>query len=221
MTIKIIFDHVENLTTDVFTTSIDPEELGKISRPQNEIGGISILLINENYEYSLNNKILTIDSKSLILLNKGKTEKALLISNYDEDSDKYSQDENKNYGNRPNEINKMGDPDFIGDLPSELKLLGENMLTRVRENISPSGYLQYYPISKRYVEQPDNFWAVKIQPRKKDLVIFVRGDPDRFAEFITNLEIKRDRTGYSSFHISKLSEGEEAIDIIHNSVRKQ
>ena len=99
-----------------------------------------------------------------------------------------------------------GDHQFIADLsklPPLLQKLGKELLQEVRCTFP--GKLQYYPKSKKYVESPDNFWVVKIQPRAKSLRIVVYGSPQKHGSK-KSIELKDDMTGYSSFIINNPSQ---------------
>lgn len=53
----------------------------------------------------------------------------------------------------------------------------------------------------KFVEAPDNFWTVKIQPRDASLLLTVRGKPERYHQF-ASLDVKPDQNGYSRFKLS-------------------
>jgi len=72
-----------------------------------------------------------------------------------------------------------GDKRFIHDLPSSLTHVGILLLRTVRQEFR--GRLRYYQPSNEYVETPDNFWAVQIQPRLEAIKITVRGRPREFS----------------------------------------
>jgi len=111
-----------------------------------------------------------------------------------------------------------GDQAFLHDLPDVLRPLGEEFLTRVRQQ-SP-GWLVYYPDSGRYVAKPDNFWTVRIQqPRANNLQLTVRGDPNHFV-VPDDIDLKKDRPGYSRFVISHSDQIPGALSIIGQARRK-
>lgn len=61
----------------------------------------------------------------------------------------------------------VGDRRFLDDLlgaDSELHRIGSELLRKVRA--SNPGDLHYFDRSRKYIETPDNCWAVKIQPRE-------------------------------------------------------
>jgi hypothetical protein len=95
----------------------------------------------------------------------------------------------------------------LEELPAPLRNLGKSLLAAARE-LAPRDYLQRTSTG-RYVNRPDNFWTVKIQPRDGSFRVTVRGRPDRF-DGIRGLEVKPDQNGYSSFKISSAREVESA-----------
>lgn len=132
-------------------------------------------------------------------------------------------------------VKRDGDQMFIQKLPEGLRMLGEAILGAVRKK--HDGDLKYYTSGDRYVETPDNFWTVKIQPRAKSLVITVRGLPGSFhgdADFEVSpkagassalvrrlatpsdgkIELKRDRGSSSRFTLKDQAQLETAGRII-------
>jgi len=92
-----------------------------------------------------------------------------------------------------------GDAEFLSALPSSLRDLGTQLLTKVRA--SYPGALKFYPKSGKYVETPDNFWVVRIQSRDESLRITIRGRPEDFGSS-GSIQLKPDMTGYSAFKLS-------------------
>ena len=115
-----------------------------------------------------------------------------------------------------------GDERFIAGLsklPPLQQNLGKELLKAIRE--VHSGKLKYFSKSKKYVESPDNFWVVKIQPRAKSLRIVVYGSPNRHRGK-KSIELKDDMTGYSSFLLDNPVQLAESVStILQAAVLKQ
>lgn len=105
-------------------------------------------------------------------------------------------------------VTEQSDSDFVAALPPSLLGLGEELLRRVRRTWP--GHLSLEGV--RYVNRPDNFWTVKIQPRDGSLAITVRGNPEKFAE--TGLGILPDRPGSSRFKVRTVAEVDAAMDVL-------
>lgn len=102
-------------------------------------------------------------------------------------------------------------------LEPHLQRIGLAILAGVRA-ANPSGRLTYYFKSKRFVESPDNFWAIQYQPQLKDFMIVIRA---RREEVETeSLAVQEDRPSYSSFKVRDLSEVPEALRLILSARRK-
>ena len=71
------------------------------------------------------------------------------------------------------------------------------------------GYFQRTRIG-RYVNRPNNFWTVKVQPRDQSLRITVRGRHHKFIA-LDKLGVKPDRTGYSNFKLVSEDQYEQAL----------
>jgi len=113
-----------------------------------------------------------------------------------------------------------GDNSFFRGLramPPRIRALGKELVAEIRSELG--GSLRYHSTSKTYVQTPDNSWAVRIQPEDRSLRIVVRGEPDYFGP-VTGITLKPDRTSYSSFKISKLSQLAAALSIIKMAQRE-
>lgn len=107
--------------------------------------------------------------------------------------------------------------DLLTSLEPPLQQIGLLILAKVRAAY-PSGALQYHPDSKRFVESPDNFWTIQYQPKVRDFRITIRGEPDEFQP--GSLELKHDRSSYSSFKVSRFEDADEAVRLILSARRK-
>ena len=114
--------------------------------------------------------------------------------------------------------NNAGDKKFLNNLPDYLYPLGSKFLKEIRNQYR--GHLQYMPVSSKYVERPDNFWTVKIQPRDRSLRVTVRGRPESFPMGLRkNLDIKNDMGSYSNFKVMGQDQLKEAIEVIKIAAR--
>ena len=107
-----------------------------------------------------------------------------------------------------------GDERFIAGLsklPPLQQKLGKELLKAIRE--VHSGKLKYFSKSQKYVESPDNFWVIKIQPRAKSLRIVVYGSPNRHRGK-KSIELKDDMKGYSTFILKNPEQLEESVSTI-------
>ena len=93
--------------------------------------------------------------------------------------------------------------------------LGEALLGGVRRDF-PGGTLHYYSGSNRFIEFPDNFWTIKVQPRDRSLSVTVRERPEFWGE-IPGLDLKRDRGSYSRFKVSHAGQLESALSVIRRA----
>ncbi len=108
-------------------------------------------------------------------------------------------------------LGEGGDRTFLGELTEETKELGEQFLSEARKLIP--GELNRTP-SGKFVETPDNFWTVKIQPRDKSLRFTVRGKLKDF-QMSRSFQLSNDRgIYYSTFKINRIEQVEEALGVI-------
>jgi hypothetical protein len=122
-----------------------------------------------------------------------------------------------------------GDQDFlrdlhqlalIGEIPDELRGLGEQLLAAVRQEFP--GELEHR--GRRYVESPDNFWTVECQTRVKDLQLTVRGVKGNFGYFVVPDGIELKASGREPYFIFKIWRSDQipgALSIIQQARRKR
>jgi len=98
-----------------------------------------------------------------------------------------------------------------------LKLLAKELADYVRQ-LAPSGYLEFAPDSKRWVERPHNFVTIKVQPRARSVAITIAGRPDQHVRY-PDIDLKQDRGSYARFTVERteqLSSAKRLIRAAHD-----
>jgi hypothetical protein len=176
----------KQLSSSVYEAAFAPNDFDLFPRALRFGGETSVLLLTEP-PTELAGQVAFAPA-TVVVLNRGSSSKTLLVVSPTGKSQK-----EETSGSQP------GDQMFLAELPLDLRHLGEALLAGVRKRWP--GSLDLTP-SGRYVDTPDNFWTVKIQPRDKSLRLTVRGEPTKLGTF-TELGLKRDRPGYSTFKVSR------------------
>ncbi len=104
----------------------------------------------------------------------------------------------------------------IADLPAELRETGENLIRGIRRSY-PGRLIR--ADSGKFVNEPDPFFAIKIQPRARDLAINVRGYPWEFDAPL-HFGLKIDRGSHSKFKISRLEDVHDAVAVVGQARKK-
>jgi hypothetical protein len=207
---RVSIEKVSPGAKGIWTSEIDPQRLLRLANPIRQGGRINIVMISEPSFDNQKNSI-QFDLDSAILLNLGNTSETVLIDSRD--------------GNAIETVRKKrviiheskGDQKFISELsvlPDSLRKIGERLVKEVRK-LFP-GELKFHPITKKFVESPDNFWVVRVQPRAKSLRIIVYGLPE--AHRLTNtIKLKRDMSSYSTFILEREHQLPEAVEIIREA----
>lgn len=111
-----------------------------------------------------------------------------------------------------------GDKLFLSELPSELRPLGEILLSEVRSQFP--GELTYEPRFAKFDETPEIFWTVKIMTAENSLYITVRGTPDDFKSVTAKgINLKLDKFGYSKFNLSQKAQVPGAVELIKKAAK--
>jgi len=243
--IKIVIDEVSESYPGAYRTKINPSDVRMIGLCDN-LSEEQTLIFIKNSVYNQEKKTLQFSPMETEVLRIGENEDALLLNiklfqkyldkglvvegflgelfppNHYKEEKGVSKTANKKAPKINTSINSIvnnaGDKKFLNNLPDYLYPLGSKFLNGIRNQYR--GHLEYKPVSSKYVERPDNFWTVKIQPRDCSLRVTVRGRPESFPpRLIKKLEIKNDMGSYSNFKVMSEDHLKEAIEVIKISAR--
>ena len=211
MAICWTFDGITKLDNGIWKGNIDENDLSFLGDSSNHFGELSVLIVRnpieeQEKESGLKTRI-KFEPRQSILINKGSSSEILIL-----------EIKNNNQKHLQDLLPVSGDEAFIKDLKSsspKLNKIGNVLLNEIRK--FSKGNLRFHPKSKKYVERPDNFWVIRIQPRDDSLRLVVRGLPDKFADLANSLTIKKDMTSYSSFKVFDMSQVPEAVRIIRRA----
>jgi hypothetical protein len=210
---KIVIDGAIPGTVGIWVAKIDPQQLLKLAKPHRQGGGISIILVNYPIFYD-GRKCLEFDLGAAELLNLGSSNEAVFIDSRVSTSTGEvlpSTELKRNFA--------KGDMLFLQEidtLPESIKELGKQLINGIR-SLFP-GELQFHPKSKKFVESPDNFWVVRIQPRDKSFRIVVYGSPEAHPKY-TNISLANDMKSYSAFKLERQAQLLDTIAAIKESHR--
>jgi hypothetical protein len=147
-------------------------------------------------------------------LNLGNTAEAILVDSRESDTCETVS------GLQPNgQTHPSGDIRFLKELlalPESLRDVGEQLLAQIRKQFT--GELVFHEKSGKFVESPDNFWVVRVQPRVQSLRIIVYGTPQKHGKQ-KSIELRDDMKGYSSFVINSQRQLSEAFKVISEAKR--
>lgn len=212
MAIQTTIDGVTKLDNGIWKASMNPSELSIFGAPSNDFGGMSVLVVLNPEEVMGTNPKLIFEPQNARILNLGSSTEVIILKNT-EVGNEAKEEIRSNLS-----ISGGGDKKFIRDLSTAdagLQSLGKEFLREVRRNFA--GELKFYPTSGKYIETPNNFWAVKIQPRDKSLRITVKGLPDQYNDFNKFFDIKKDMNSYSAFKLTSLDGMPDVIKILRRA----
>ena len=211
--LRLSIQGARQIAEEVWRVQLDPSELRLLGPCSDTYGKLSVILVTTAARRS--DDKLEFEARCAHVLNIGTSSEAIVI--FDPESEVARAVSEPSSPPLEAPVHAPGDQAFLRDLPDGLRSLGEELLTRVRRQFT--GRLVYYPDSGRYVEKPDNFWTVRIQPRVKDLEITVRGGPEHFV-VPDGIELKPHMHGYSSFKISRSDQIPGTLSILTQARKK-
>jgi hypothetical protein len=148
---------------------------------------------------------LEFDLETSTLLNLGSGSEVLFIHGAEDVDIRRSPESTKRRG---------GDQEFLESLttlPEISREVGTRLLMLVRAQLP--GELRFHPNSKKFVETPDNYWVVRIQPRDKSFRIVVFGDEFRHPKY-RSIKLVADMRSYSAFKLERLEQLADTIQAI-------
>ena len=218
MALKVSIEEVKCTGRGIWEVAIDPSELRRLGACQNAYGNVSVLLLTESV-YLEHEGRLEFEPSAARLLNVGSTSETVVISSIIRKSFNGSEN-SKAIGERP-ETYGTGDKLFLRDLEPrcpDMLPVGEKLLSDIRREFA--GDLKFHERSGRFVESPDSFWTVKIQPRDRSLRITVRGTAEKFVGVQGSMLLQPDRPGYSTFKVINIGDVPAAVSVIRQAARK-
>jgi hypothetical protein len=132
---------------------------------------------------------------------------------------------------RPAEVNNQADAGMTlnrarkGDeafLRASRALMSDSLVSLIKDLLD--GVRQRHPgelwegQARKWVNSPDNFVAITIQPRDRSFAIYARGESDAY-DALSSIDVRRDRPGYVRFKLYKASQLEDALKIVLRSAR--
>ncbi len=199
MAIKLILDDASPLAPSIWTASLPPEDLNVLGSPATRAGAISVVLLPNLAPPADSDGTLSFEPSQARVLNVGNTAQTVMIFGR-EAAPERDEDEiqSQKYGPRV----QHDDEAFLKDLaslPADLANVGRRLFETARTEFG--GYFQRTQIG-RFVNRPNNFWTIKVQPRDRSFRITLRGTPERFRG-VTSVAIRPDRNGYSTLKLTR------------------
>jgi hypothetical protein len=201
--VRLTIDEAEQLAPGIWRASINPSDMAMFGSAPSRAGLRTVVLLTDVPQFSPARRQLAFDPRAVRPLNLGTGPEVLMVSAIGEKQASPTR--------QVDARGEGGDGEFLKALPRELLSVGRALIDSVRQQFR--GELIFVENSGRYVESPDNFWTVKIQPRDKSLRITVRGRPQQLPVSHA-LSVADDRPGYSTFKVSTLTAVPDAVRII-------
>jgi len=218
MRIPMTIEDVRLIEDGIWEGRLQADDLRVFHASPKSYGTVSVVIVNDpSLKFDQHRRRITFDLLWALLANRGDTDRVIIVRGCEAPCQSVTP--SNETATREGEY-AGGDEQFLRGLralPQRVRDVGRELLAEIRAEFG--GGLKYHPISKSYVQTPDKFWAVRIQPEDRSLRIVVRGEPEYFGP-VTGITLKPDRTSYSSFKISKPSQLAAALSIIKSAKRE-
>jgi hypothetical protein len=201
MPLPMTLEDVRLIEDGLWEARLRRNDFRVLHAPSKTYGDVSALVVNDpSVRFRAHSRRITSDLIRARLVNRGDTDRAIIVRGCQVRRETVAR--NRHTADR-GMFRTRGDKRFLRALralPLEVRELGKELLAEIRAEFG--GGLKYHPESKTFVQTPDNFWAVRIQPQDQSLRIVVRGEPEYFGP-VTGISLAPDRASYSSFKIWK------------------
>jgi hypothetical protein len=212
MSLALAIQSAEKVSEGVWKARLLPSEVQKLGDAHSTIGKRSVVgVIAPSYEAP--SRRLLIEPAKTTVFNIGNSDDTILM-----DLGLVEAQKNEPRAQLERPWNN-GDMQFLATcrrekLSEHLVNAAKKILTRLREKYD--GQMKEGK-ARKWVNYPDNFLALVIQPRDNSFAIHVWGRPNKFSA--SSLEIKPDRSRYSRFKLAKPSQIDDALRVILESAR--
>ena len=207
MPVRIIVENAKKLSDSIWTANLHQSDLAVLSSARSKTGEMNILYLPSTEKPNGGLEELLLNPIDIVFLNFGTSSNALII---------FGEKEGVSHDHKPSG-NYHGDDDLFSKdilkLPKPLQDVGNELVSRIRKSF-PGYFIK--STNGRYVNQPDNFWTIKIQPNDQSLALTVRGKSLEFGG-AGEIDVLDDRPGFSRFKLKEYRQLESAIKIINKS----
>jgi hypothetical protein len=212
----------------IWTAHVAPAEVRRLGGANAASAARSVVALN-GAEFDGSSQRLYVDPSSASVLTLGTSDEVVFIdvgangiardAERDGPHDKGLVDELAKAARYQRSRPRFGDQEFIRECE---RLLGEKFGAMARSLL---GQLRrHHPghlcegLARKWVNDPENFVAITIQPRDRSLAIHVKGNPGDFDA--PSLDIKADRPSYSRFKLGHPDQLNDAIQVVLLSARR-
>jgi hypothetical protein len=225
MIVKLVFEGATALETSVWLLQMKPRELQFLGPPKHQGGKRNLLLVSD-VSFDPEKRRLELDAACITVINIGNSTETIVVdigsvlsreecdTNFVEPRTGGPQMLTTQRASSTS-VFGPGDRALITLINAECPRLTDvatELLTQIRQEFP--GDLRECK-RRLFVENDYNFWAIQVQPRVGNLMIFIKGDKDRFLP--SNLELKHARSKYTRFYIDRIDEVKTAIDLIEHA----
>lgn len=207
---KVVLDAVTPLANGVWLTEVSPQSLRLVGPPKSSAGEVSILLL-PHYSPGSSAHRLEFKTEDATVLNVGTTSQVVVVFGRSNGQSRPDEATTEQFAFGPRV--QSDDQVFLEEirrLSGELQDAGRMLLDQVRREFA--GFFQKSP-KGRFVNRPDNFWTIKIQPQDQSFRVTVRGRPELFS-LPPEMKLRDDRPGYSAFKIADRAQADLALDVL-------
>ena len=207
MAIRITMEGVRDLSQgECVEGELNPAELSLLASSAASGPGPNVILLTSEHPLSPTDDDLELNQAAARLVYRGDSSRTLVV--------RVATDMQREAG--PNGMGKgVVGPELERDLQElnddSLAAAGREIIRRVRSE--HPGFLDRRPRSGRHINRPENFFALKVQPRDGSLRFAVYGQPRRFEQD-PELPLFADQQSYTGFKVISEAQVDAAVRVL-------
>jgi hypothetical protein len=222
--VKLVFEDATAPATSVWLLQMKPQELQLLGLPKHQ-GGKRNLILARDASFDPEKRRLELDAAGITVINIGTSTETIVVdigsalTREIGDAGSVGSHSNRQTVTTQNTSSMTvfgpGDRALITMIKVECPQLtdvAEELIKQIRQEFP--GDLRECK-RRLFVENDYNFWAIQVQPRARNLMIFIKGDRDRFLP--SCFELKHARSKYTRFYIDRMDQVKPALDLIKHA----
>jgi hypothetical protein len=201
-----MIEGAKRLSDGIWLAPLLAKDAQKLGHPKNSKGGCSVILLKK--AHSMSEDEISFEPNDATLLNIGEHDFSIFIE--------------------PSAcVSQVGNEPISGTIKS-----GYQSVIQLCNRRLPKGFLERVVAmlnslsedsqddlvadkTNRWISRPDNYFTIKVQPQKRDLVVTIRGKPEEYTS--RSIKLSPDQNGYSRFWIRDSGDIVEAMKLIRSA----
>lgn len=218
--LSTLIPNVEEIGAQIWAAKLSEADLRQLGSPLRTGGQRSVVILTADPEYiGARSELRVVNGSAFVAMGASESETTLFIAApvFQERSSEpnVSTEQERPVEGLERPVSDSAFLESLSSFRSDLADLARDVLEGVRR-MSPEGHLELSPVARRWIEKPDNFWTIKVQPQARSLSLTIRGPVESHSE-VPGIELKRDMGSYSRFTITSREQVSGTLQLLREA----